>query len=318
MIPDHYATLGVTPTANAASIRAAYLALMREYHPDRNPDPEATLRAQAAIAAFKVLGNFDRRNHYDWDRRREREAAAAAVAATGPRRVRAGAIGVGAIGLAAVAAWVLIPAPSPEAKRIDLPVAEARPTPAAKAKPKPRPAPEVKRVAAAPPVKVKVEKRDPVVKVAVAPREKPVRIVKAEPVRPKAKVERAPPTAARTPMVRVAAVRVKPVAAPAQQRVAPPPASPPPPRPAMAAAKPARQAPTPAADLASLDQFVMNFYGQSWRYGDAPKRAALVQSRADFVVRRGACSADTCKRAAYLKLMRDVSEIVETGQPKTR
>ena len=73
----------------------------------------------------------------------------------------------------------------------------------------------------------------------------------------------------------------------------------------------------PATDLASLDQFVMNFYGQSWRYGDASKRNALEQTRAGFVVRRGVCVAEACKRAAYLKLMRDVSEIVESGQPKS-
>ena len=110
-------------------------------------------------------------------------------------------------------------------------------------------------------------------------------------------------------MVRVAAVktpapRVVPVSTP--------------PRPAKAAAKPTPQTAQPTTDLASLDQFVMGFYGQSWRYGDAPKRAALVQSRNSFVVRRGACEVDACKRAAYLKLMHDVSEIVETGAPKSR
>jgi len=311
MIPDHYATLGVAPTASAAAIRAAYLALMREYHPDRNPDPAAIERAQAAIVAFKVLGDFDRRNHYDWDRRREREAAAG-LAAKGPRRVRAGAIGVGAIGLAAAAAWVLMPSPVPEPVVTEPKVAEARETPmAAKATPKR----EVKRVAVAAPVKVKVERRKPVA--AVEPRAQPARVAKAEPVRSKPRVEPAPPKAPPTSTARVAAVvPVKAIRTPAP-RVAPPPESPPP-RPAKAATKPARQAAKPAIDLASLDQFVMSFYGQSWRYGDAPKRAALVQSRADFVVRRGACAADACKREAYLKLMRDVSEIVEAGQPKTR
>ena len=298
MTPDHYATLGVPPTADAAAIRAAYLALMREYHPDRNPDPEATLRAQAIIAAFKVLGDFDRRNHYDWDRRREREAAAAA-AAKRPRKVGAGVV-VGAIGLAAVGAWLFTPTPTPEPRRIDRPVAEALTLRQAKAEPRP----EVKRVAARDskpgPVKVKVEKRDPVAK--IEPRIKPVRVAKVEPVRPKPKVER-------SPVVRVAAVKAP------GARVTPVPAAP---RQTKAAAKPAPQTAQPITDLASLDQFVMGFYGQSWRYGDAPKRAALVQSRNSFVVRRAECAADACKRAAYLKLMRDVSEIVETGAPKSR
>ena len=310
MIANHYATLGVPPTANAAAIRAAYLGLMREYHPDRNPDPEATLRAQAIIAAFKVLGDFDRRNHYDWDRRREREAAAA-LAAKRPRKVSAGVV-AGAIGLAAVGAWAFTSTPVPEPRRIDPPVVEARTVPVAKAKPRP----DVRRVAARDfkpgPVKVKVEKRDPVAK--IEPRIEPVRMAKVEPVRA-AKIEpvRLRPKVERAPVVMVAAVKTP------APRVVP---GSTPPRPAKAGAKPAPQAAKPGVaangDLASLDQFVMNFYGQSWRYGDAPKRAALLQSRTSFVARRGECAAEGCKRAAYLKLMRDVSEIVETGAPKTR
>ena len=82
----------------------------------------------------------------------------------------------------------------------------------------------------------------------------------------------------------------------------------------MATTQQALAKPAAATDLASLDQFVMSFYGQSWRYGDARKRAALEQSRIGFVERRGACLADACKRAAYLKLQREVSAIVESGQ----
>ena len=301
MMPDHYATLGVEPTATPAAIRAAYLGLMREYHPDRNPSGEATLRAQTIIGAFKVLGDFDRRSHYDWDRRREREAAAAA-AAKRPRAARSRAVAAGAIVLAAAGAWALMPTPAPEPRVADVPVAEAR-----QAKPPAaRPAAAPKRVAAAEPVKAKVE--PPVAPATTEPRNQPARVAKAEPLpKPKA-VERPPP-------VRMAAVK-----APAP-RVVPPAPQPPPvptPRRAQAAAKPAQAAAKPATDLASLDQFVMNFYGQSWRYGDGAKRAALVQSRNKFLVRRGECAADQCKRAAYLRLMREVSEIVEAGQPKPR
>lgn len=290
-MPDHYATLGVPPTAKTAAIRAAYLALMREYHPDRNSDPAAIVRAQAVIAAFKVLGDFDRRNHYDWDRRREREKAeAAAVKANRPGRAW---VGSGAIGLVAVGALVLMPAPSPEPQRIDPPVAKLRTAPVANAKPVLAP----KQVAVATPVerpvkaKVKVPKGEP--------RANPKRVAAIDPVRPKpAKAKRAP-RPVRPVTVKAAEPRVVPVRAS-------------PHRPIRAAARPA------TTDLASLDQFVMNFYGQSWRYGTAPKRAALAQSRSKFIARRGACAADACKRDAYLRLMRDVSEIVESGQPKAR
>ena len=308
MTPDHYATLGVPATAKTAEIRAAYLALMREYHPDRNRDPAAVERAQAVIAAFKVLGDFDRRNHYDWGRRREREAAeaeAAAVAAKRPRRIRAGAVGAGVIGLAAVATWVLMPAPGPKSVTTEPKVAEARALPVAKAKPRR----EVKRVAVAAPAKAKAENNQPARK--VEPRAAPERIAKAEPVRVPVTAK---PEVERAPVVRLAAVKAP------EPRAVPQAALPPPLLPARVAARPVRPAAKPApatsGDLASLDQFVMAFYGQSWRYGDAPKRAALEQSRASFVARRGGCAGDSCKRDAYLKLMRDVSAIVESGQPK--
>lgn len=65
MTPDHYATLGVAPTSEDVVIRAAYLALMRRYHPDRNPSPEAAARVRAITAAYAVLGDWDRRTEYD-------------------------------------------------------------------------------------------------------------------------------------------------------------------------------------------------------------------------------------------------------------
>ncbi|HEV2043752.1 MAG TPA: DnaJ domain-containing protein, partial [Sphingomicrobium sp.] len=234
MMPDHYATLGVPSTAKTAAIRAAYLALLREYHPDRNPDPAANLRAQAVIAAFKVLGDFDQRNHYDWDRRREREAAEAA-AAKRPPRIRTGPIAVGAIGLAAVGALVLMPTPSPGPQRVDRPIAEVRTAPVAKAEPSLAPS----RVRVASPIEKPV--KTPVRAAKPEARAKPIRVASIEPVRPKpAKAEPAP--------IRVRSVAVKAKA----PRVVATPVSPPPP--ILAAARPAARRAT--TDLASLDQFV--------------------------------------------------------------
>ncbi len=296
MMPDHYATLGVPPTAKTAAVRAAYLALMREYHPDRNSDPAATVRAQAVIEAFKVLGDFDRRNHYDWDRRREREAADAA-AAKHPRRIRRGAIGA-AVGLAAVGAWILMPGLTSEPVKPGPRVAEALVTRITKANPEPQRA-----------AKVAALKRQIVRKVEPPA---PARVAKVQP---------APiPAPAKPKVAQRRNVQTAAAGAPAP-RMVPQAVLPPPARPAKVAISPVPPAgiPAPAArgDLASLDQFVMGFYGQSWRYGDAPKRAALEQSRASFIARSTGCTGDSCKRDAYLKLMSDVSAIVESRRPGT-
>ena len=75
-IGDHYATLGVMPRCEDVVIRAAYLALMHRYHPDKSSTPASTDRAQAIIAAFAVLGDPEKRIRYDWDRRRAAEELA--------------------------------------------------------------------------------------------------------------------------------------------------------------------------------------------------------------------------------------------------
>lgn len=58
---DYYSILGVTPAAEDVVIRAAYRALMRHYHPDTNPDPQAQDRVRAITAAFAVLRDPTRR-----------------------------------------------------------------------------------------------------------------------------------------------------------------------------------------------------------------------------------------------------------------
>lgn len=64
---DHYATLGVEPSADAPSIRAAYRALAQRYHPDKagESDAEAVLRMVEINAAYRVLGDPARRAEYD-------------------------------------------------------------------------------------------------------------------------------------------------------------------------------------------------------------------------------------------------------------
>ena len=325
---DHYAILGVAPNAHATVIRAAYLALMREYHPDRNPSAAAADKAQAIIAAYKVLGDFDRRSEYDWARRRAREAAEAA-AARPTRKVSTLSMTLAGIGLAAAAALMLMPSPTPlpaptprpvaakapDTRVPEVRVAETRRVPIKQTPPTPVRQPPVKpRLAEAVPPAPAAPASAPFATLRPKPvaRPAPVKVATAEPARsePK-KVERRSPQT--RPATRQAAVaRPAPVARPV-------------PRVALADRRPTKPvvrqvgADRPATtDLASLDQFAMNFYGQSWRFGDAPKRAVLERTRASFVAKRGACDGEACKRDATLKLMRDVSSIVESGQPNNR
>ncbi len=68
MSADHYATLGLAPHAAHSAIRAAYLALMQRYHPDKNHSADAAARAREVTVAYGVLGNRERRSAYDLER----------------------------------------------------------------------------------------------------------------------------------------------------------------------------------------------------------------------------------------------------------
>lgn len=67
----HYDTLGVRPSADAAALRAAYLAKARVHHPDRHIDASPATRAAAARtmrevnAAWSVLSDPEARRRYD-------------------------------------------------------------------------------------------------------------------------------------------------------------------------------------------------------------------------------------------------------------
>lgn len=66
MPTDHYLALGVRPDAAPEEIRAAYLRLMREHHPDRRPgDPASADTARRANVAYHVLGDPSRRARFD-------------------------------------------------------------------------------------------------------------------------------------------------------------------------------------------------------------------------------------------------------------
>lgn len=78
---SYYEILGVERTASPAQIRAAYVKLVSEYHPDRHQDnPLKALAAQKLVSvnqAYQTLNNAQSRAAYD--------ARASTTFATGPR-----------------------------------------------------------------------------------------------------------------------------------------------------------------------------------------------------------------------------------------
>ena len=62
---DFYALLGVARDAGDADIKKAYRKLAMEYHPDRNPAPEAEARFKEITEAYEVLRDPQKRAAYD-------------------------------------------------------------------------------------------------------------------------------------------------------------------------------------------------------------------------------------------------------------
>ena len=62
---SYYALLQVTPTADLEIITAAYRALIRRHHPDRNPSPTADATTKRLNEAWEVLSDPAKRAEYD-------------------------------------------------------------------------------------------------------------------------------------------------------------------------------------------------------------------------------------------------------------
>jgi len=66
MAKDLYAVLGVSKDATAEELKKAHRKLVREYHPDRNPDdPSAEERFKEVQEAYDVLSDPEKRQAYD-------------------------------------------------------------------------------------------------------------------------------------------------------------------------------------------------------------------------------------------------------------
>jgi molecular chaperone DnaJ len=64
-VSEFYALLGVTREATEVEIKKAYRKLAMEYHPDRNPSPEAEARFKEITEAYEVLRDPQKRSAYD-------------------------------------------------------------------------------------------------------------------------------------------------------------------------------------------------------------------------------------------------------------
>lgn len=66
---DYYGLLGVAPDAPPEHIKSAYRKKAAQFHPDRNPEPDAAAKFRAVQEAYEVLTDADRRKAYDETRR---------------------------------------------------------------------------------------------------------------------------------------------------------------------------------------------------------------------------------------------------------
>lgn len=62
---DYYKILGVEPTADDKTIKAAYRKLARKYHPDVSKERDAEEKFKEANEAYEALGNAEKRAEYD-------------------------------------------------------------------------------------------------------------------------------------------------------------------------------------------------------------------------------------------------------------
>lgn len=67
---DLYAVLGVEADASDSALKNAYRRKASEFHPDRNPSPDAAEHFRQTQEAYDLLSDAAKRRDYDENRRR--------------------------------------------------------------------------------------------------------------------------------------------------------------------------------------------------------------------------------------------------------
>lgn len=271
---DHYRTLGVSADAEEVVIRAAYLALMRRYHPDRSP--EDARRAQEINAAFEVLGSPERRADYDRSRRKPVWLEAPEVVVPPVRRVPNRLPQVAAFLVLLIASGFLAVQMLNGTRQTAAPAPKIAPEPgfssAAAGEPALRPEPPVLAEEELPPL----------------PELPEAETTLDEEVPPLPTLVRTAPLPAVRPFL-----AERPRARPA---------------PSSSGVTVASNAPKSA--LAELDRHLMLLTNQSMQAADARRRALLASTGTAFAARLSACATDACKRDAYLARNQEVAAIM--------
>ena len=64
--PDYYQTLRISKQSSAVEIKRAFRRLARQFHPDLHPNnPDAAAQFKQISQAYEILGDPERRSHYD-------------------------------------------------------------------------------------------------------------------------------------------------------------------------------------------------------------------------------------------------------------
>ena len=293
MTSDCYAILGVTPTAEDVVIGAAYRALMRQYHPDTNPDPKAQARAQEISAAYAVLRDPARRAEYDASRGAGGILWPFEEPTEPPPPMRTAGIATAVLAVVLVGAVWAWPRPS-NSPRSEIAAltrdggAKVRPdTPAVRPEPQARP-PSVASAASPPvPAPPSAAPTDEVPKVEpVAAPPLPILAARAEPQRSVATV------AARA----------------ATGRKPPEPAVP------KADSKPAERKPSTDDQVATLDRLSAGFFSQSMVHATGAKKELLLAARDRSAAQRKACRSDFVRRRRLCP--RDPRDRRDHGRPR--